>query len=403
MEQILTIKQQMKITVITGLWKRILAVALLGLVLACVEPIDIETGTYENALVIEGTITNELSIQEILLSRTYPLEEKGPSQERNADVRVVSGSNVYQFTEVEPGKYASVQPFRAVQGEQYTLEITTSNGAKYSSEPEELPQSSGISSLYAEKTTFQGETGVAILVDVAGPEAASGYYRYDFSETYKIVSPFKFDLDARLINGEFVEFPKTKEETICYVTEASQKIFLANTNIQAGNDLDAFLIKFMEFSNFKTAHRYSILVRQFSISEETFSYYETLKDFSESESLFTQNQLGLINGNVFSVSDPGEPVVGIFSVAGISSERIFFDFEDIYGGVDFGIDAHVKCEVLYPPTGTAKEREAIGGQLENGSLKYLGFEMGVGYRFIKTGCVDCTVFGSNVAPEFWEE
>ncbi|WP_324719613.1 DUF4249 domain-containing protein [Salinimicrobium sp. HB62] len=393
----------MRIKKIKDAYKIIMLLTLLGSVIGCVEPIEIETGTYENALVIEGTITNELSHQEILLSRTYPLEESGPSLERNADVRVVSSSNVYQFSEVEPGRYSSVQPFKAVQGEQYILEITTSNGDEYSSEPEELPQGSTISSLYAEKLNFEGETGVAILVDVTGPEATSGYYRYDYSETYKIVSPFKFNLDARVVNGEFVEFPKTKEETICYVTEESQEIFLANTNVQAGSDLDAFLIKFMEFSHFKTAHRYSILVRQFSISEESYSYYQTLKDFSDSESLFTQNQLGLINGNVFSVSDPGEPVVGIFTVARVSSERIFFDFEDFYGDLDFGIDAHVKCEVLYPPTSTVNDREAIGGQLENGSLKYLGFEMGVGYRFIKTGCVDCTVFGSNVPPDFWQE
>ncbi|MHA6280048.1 DUF4249 domain-containing protein [Salinimicrobium sp. CAU 1759] len=386
-----------------GAWLKILVIVFLGSSLGCVEPIEIETETYENALVIEGTITDELTNQLILLSRTYPLEESGPSEERNADVRVVSKSTVYKFAEVEPGKYASVQPFRAVQGEQYILEITTSNGDEYASEPEELPQNSAISSLYAEKTTFEGETGVAILVDVTGPAATSGYYRYDYSETYKIVSPFKFDLDAQVINGEFVEFPKTKEETVCYVTEASQKIFLANTNVQAGNDLNAFLIKFMEFSSFKTAHRYSILVRQFSISEESYSYYQTLKDFSDSESLFTQNQLGLINGNLFSVSDPDQPVVGMFTVAGVSSERIFFDFEDFYGDLDFGIDEHVKCEVLFPPTSTVNERKAIGGQLENGSLKYLGFEMGVGYRFIKAGCVDCTIFGSNVAPDFWEE
>jgi hypothetical protein len=377
------------------LWTKTLLMALLGLFVGCVEPIDIEAGTYENALVIEGTITNELSLQEILLSRTYSLEEDGSSEERNADVRVVSGTTVYQFAEVEPGKYISVQPFRAVQGEQYTLEITTSNGDKYSSDPEELPQGSEIRSLYAEKTTFEGEAGVAIQVDVTGPEATSGYYKYDYSETYKIVSPYKTFNDARLINGQFVEFPKTKEETICYVTEASQEVLLANTNIQSGSDLEAFLIKFMKYSNFKTAYRYSILVRQLS-------YYQTLKDLSVSESLFTQNQLGLINGNVFSLTNPDEPVVGMFSVAGVSSERISFNFEDFYGNIDFGIDKHVKCEVLRPNLATLKEREVIAAQMEAGIIKYFGKDE-KGTRFAKAECIDCTLLGSNTPPDFWEE
>lgn len=385
---------------------KIIAVALLGVLGGCVEPIDIETATYENALVIEGTVTNELEVQEVLLSRTYPLEESGPSQERNADVKVVSGTEEFQFTEVEPGRYRSVEAFGAVQGRQYILEIITSNGNQYSSQPEELPQSSGISSLYAEKTTFQGETGIAIFVDVTGPEATSGYYRYNFTETYKIVSPFSYNFDLEVINGEFVEIPKTREETVCYTTEASNEVLLANTNLQAGNDLEAYLIKFMERKNYRTAHRYSILVRQFSISEEAFSYYETLKDFSESENLFAQNQLGLINGNVFSVSDPNEPVIGMFTVSGTSSKRIFFNFEDFYNRQEFIPNAHVECELLLPPTATVAQRNVLGEQLRIGDIKYLGFEVGDPaniYRFARAGCVDCNLFGTNTAPDFWEE
>ncbi|MHA6280049.1 DUF4249 domain-containing protein [Salinimicrobium sp. CAU 1759] len=391
---------------ISRLWTKILVVALMGLFVDCVEPVDIETGTYENALVIEGNITNELSIQEIFLSRTYPLEESGPSHEINAVVKVVSGTDIYSFIEVEPGRYRSLEVFQAVQGRQYTLEISTLNGNQYSSQPVELPQSSGITSLYAVKTTFEGETGIAILVDVTGPEATSGFYKYAFLETYKIVSPFSYSFDVEVIDGEFVEIPKTREETVCYTTEASKEVLLANTNLQSGNDLEAYLIKFMGRRNYRTAHRYSILVRQFSISEEAFSYYETLKDFSESENLFAQNQLGLINGNVYSVNDPDEPVVGIFSVAGVSSKRIFFNFEDFYKRQEFIPSAHVECEVLLPPTATVAQRNALGEQLRIGDLKYLGYEKALPaniYRFIKAGCVDCTLYGSNTAPEFWEE
>lgn len=378
---------------------------LLSGISGCVEPIDIESHTYEDALVIEGIVTSELQHQEILLSRTFRLEENGPAEERNAVVTVVTEGEIYSFNEVEPGRYISVEPFRAVSGKTYTLEITTSDGKKYSSEPEQLSEAPGISNVYAEKTTYRNQEGVAVLLDVNGADASSGFYLYEFSETYKIVSPFSFPKDLVYIDEEFIEVPKTKEERVCYVTEGSQEILLANTNAQSGSDLDRFLVRFMESENFRTAHRYSILVKQYSISGEGYSYYETLKDFSDSESLFSQNQLGLINGNVFSVSDPDEKVIGFFSVAGVSSQRIFFDYEDFYQDDSHRPESHVSgCQVTIPFTATTRSREELAGHLSVGSVKYLGpGEMGVGYRIVKAGCVDCTVFGNNEAPDFWVE
>ena len=46
---------------------------------SCVEPFDIKTITFESALVVEATISNEIKYHEISLSRTFDLEGKGPS------------------------------------------------------------------------------------------------------------------------------------------------------------------------------------------------------------------------------------------------------------------------------------------------------------------------------------
>jgi hypothetical protein len=378
-------------------------VLLLG-VTACVEPIEIESNTYEDALVIEGIVTSELQHQEILLSRTYRLEENGPAKERNAQVWVLSEGESFAFNEVEPGRYVSEDAFRALSGRSYTLEVFTSNGKKYSSEPEQLIEAPGISNVYAEKTNYRNEDGVAVLLDVNPAGGSSGYYLYEFFETFKIVSPFTVTKDLVYRDGEFIEVPKTKEETVCYVTERSKEIILANTNAQSGNDLDRFLVRFIESENYRTAHRYSILVKQYSVSGEAYSYYETLKDFSDSESLFSQNQLGLINGNLFSESDPDEKVIGFFSIADISSQRIFFNYEDFFPKNGPRPDSHVSgCEIIIPDTSTSEDIEELVNQLRMGSVKYFGYEFGVGNKVVKAGCVDCTIFGTNEAPHFWEE
>ncbi|HEU4789157.1 MAG TPA: DUF4249 domain-containing protein, partial [Flavobacterium sp.] len=43
---------------------------------SCTEPYILETNTYEEALVVEATITNELKKQEITLTKTSRFEDK---------------------------------------------------------------------------------------------------------------------------------------------------------------------------------------------------------------------------------------------------------------------------------------------------------------------------------------
>jgi hypothetical protein len=393
----------MIISNVKGLTNFLAIVLLILCTYGCIEPIEIETKTYESALVIEGTLTNESSHQEILLSRTYELEENEASKETNAQVQVLDNSNVYDFEEVEPGRYVSVEPFQAVSGKAYILEVTTSDGNKYSSEPEQLPQTPGLLDLHAERISYGNEDGVAVFVNVDGAGEKSAYYLFEFEETFKIVSPFDFDRDLVYRNGQFVEVPKTREEEICYVTEPSEEILLANTNSQSSNDLNEFLVRFIDGENYRTAHRYSILVRQYSISVDAFSYYETLKDFSDSESIFSETQLGHINGNLNSLSDPNEKVIGFFSVAEVNAQRLFFDFEEFYSRKEFIPDSHISlCEVLAPPINTEAEIRALKDQIERGSVKYIGMEVDQ-HLFVRARCVDCTFFGTNVPPDFWEE
>lgn len=375
----------------------------------CVEPIDLTTETFESALVIEATITDELEQQEISLSRTFQLEEDGPSEESNADVRVVSSAGEqYQFRETSPGRYVSVNPFQAEAGKTYTLEITTADGRDYSSEPSSLPASSNLQDLHAERTTVRGEEGVALFLDAQASGNSSGYYIYRYEETYKIISPFTYPLDLIYVNGNFVEVTKTKEERVCYNTVGSQEIVLANTTAQTGNDLDDFLLRFLKIDDEKIRHRYSILVKQYAVSEDAFSFYETLKDFSGSDNLFSQNQPGFINGNVFSVSNADEKVIGFFNVAAVDTERIFFDFLDFFEQSEIPY-IYRECEIGRPSIENPVQMESFGALLMSGRVKYLGFtnlpgKPGEGpYRVVQANCVDCTLKGSNEAPEFWTE
>tara|TARA_R100001369_G_scaffold92244_3_gene136387 strand:- start:4159 stop:5337 length:1179 start_codon:yes stop_codon:yes gene_type:complete len=382
----------------------------------CVEEIDFETETFESALVVEATITDINEQQNIKLSRTFQFEEDGPTPESNAQVSIIDETGgKYNFVESEEsGTYVSTTAFAAVANHSYQLKITTANGRNYESTPVHLPQGVQIDNLSAERGTSTNGSGVSILLDSYNPEGTSNYYRFEYEETYKIVSPYDSNKDLILVNDTppytFDIVPKTREEKVCYNTKPSTEIIIANTNSLTEDRLSSFEVKFIDRENPIISKRYSILVKEYVLSFESYTFYETLKSFSGSESLFSQVQPGFIPGNITSVTNEDEKVIGIFEATPVSSKRIFFNYIDFFNSDDgepgsFAEDCMISRPDVIP------DGRPLGTLIKIGSVKFLGVATGPGdfttgfgpYNVVPTPCMDCNVFGTNVAPDFWEE
>lgn len=382
-------------------------ITLLFSTLSCTEEIDFETQTFESALVVQASLTNENKIQQVVLSRTFPFEADGPPAESGATILITSDAGVdYMFQESpDSGIYKSTTPFAAIVGRSYTLNITTSNGRNYQSEPEVLKAGTSIGQVYAERDVdSENNVGVSILLDAFDPGNNSKYYRFEYEETYKIVSQFTSQQDLIINeNQQLVLVPKTEEEQICYNTIASKNIALATTNSLAEDRLTRYPINFLDVRSPKVGNRYSILVRQYVISRAAFDFYETLKSFSDSESLFSQVQPGFIRGNIASTENESEKVIGFFDVSTVSEKRIFFNFQDLFSDGYIPQPFSGGCETSRPSI------PSLFGLIQNNSVKYYFTPTeppapGEGpYTVLPTICIDCRTFGSNVVPDFWEE
>lgn len=388
---------------------KIFSLALITFLLkGCVEPYEIETQAFQNMLVVEATITNEFTFQEIKVSQTVPLEEQVRLGESNASVKIVDDAqNVYLFEENEPGIYVSSSKFAAQPNREYHLEIETKRGKSYLSEPTMLVQGTKIDDLKAIRTENpQGEDGVAIILDSDGD---SDYYRYEYVETYKIVSNFAILKDLVYVLNEddvpvLTLVAKTKEERVCYGTDYSSDIVLSGAQSLTENKLDNFLVRFLKTGNPKISHRYSILVKQYAIGSAAYSFYQTMKELAVSENLFSQSQPGFINGNIYAADNPEEKVIGFFSVSSVDVERIFFSFTDFYDPNAAQPSFASNCAPVRPSW------KDLGIFITNDNYRF--FEESApppgdfvfplsDYVFVPAGCVDCTVFGSNKVPEFW--
>lgn len=381
---------------------------------SCVDPYQLQTSNYEEAIVIEASITNEVTKHEVKVSKTYRLEDdNGNASITDAEVFVTDSDGVQYNFEFDTNSYKSTSEFAALPEKQYTLTINTSNGKTYKSTPKKLTTVNQIESVVPiVKTNLDGERGVSITVNSFDPTNTSKYYRYEYEETSKVTAP-KWRPAYAIVNPDnsgvvghpYIELlNRTAEARICYTPNKSNTIILTNTNNLIEDRVSEFEIKFLNQSDYTIAERYSILVKQYVESLESYTYYRILQELSQSGDVLSPNQPGFIAGNLFSVDNPNEKVVGYFNVSSVSEKRIFFNYTDLFPGEAlppyFDTCEEFEFNYCFDPAPAECDGTRLNGLVLNNALIYYQIS-GLNYTFIKPVCGDCTSFSSNIRPEFW--
>ena len=384
---------------------------ILFLFFSCVEPIDVETITFENYLVVEASITNELKKHTVKLSRTIEIDQSSESKETGANVVIKDNlGNNYQFKEVSSGEYESLNEFIAEENKEYTLIITTRTGNTYTSNAQKLTSEAQIEKLTTKvKTSIEGFEGVEIAVQGFSLNNNSNYYRYTYEETYKISPPFWSDEELSIVSDRRpfqVEVVKrTVDNENCYKTINSAQLILNETKTLAEDRVN-FPVRFILNTDFIISKRYSILVKQYVQTFEAYNYFNTLKKLSSSENVFNQAQPGFVTGNIVSEDNQNEKVIGFFEVSSVSEKRIFFNYEDIFP--NNSIDFLASCDFVAPILFDAYTGDSplVNLLKDNSHTYYKENDTGLPYfegkyLLVPKICGDCTVLGSNVKPTFW--
>lgn len=380
---------------------------------SCVEEINLTNeAPLESVLVVEATITNELKTQEIYLSRSYALETEGPLIENNATIDLEnSEGTVISFQQGEDGIYYSTIDFAAEPNTSYTLNIQTSDGRQYQSTAMVLTTNTAIGDVYIERGFNENnEEGISIFVDAFDPTGTSRFYRYTYEETYKIIAPFWVPQDLVLVSENPLAFEfqfKQEEQRVCFNTVNSTEILLENTNSFVDDRVERFRVRFISRNNYIMSHRYSILVKQFIQSAEAHQFYNTLKELSNEDNIFSNIQPGFLTGNISSTINPSELVAGFFEVVSSDSQRVYFNYEDEFP--DEPLPPYVSnCGLSAPefltPGGTSPLKDAISSGFKYFSENDGSVPLALGpYFLVEPFCGNCTVLGTNIVPDFWED
>ncbi|TCP24604.1 uncharacterized protein DUF4249 [Tenacibaculum skagerrakense] len=395
---------------------------LIGLLIidSCIEPVEFSTISVDSNLVVNGILTNELKNHTVELSRTIPIDSTKLSPEKNATVFVTDNTGaIYNFQETEDGTYTSINTFSAEAAKKYTLNIETSNGQKYTSSEEMLPGTATVGDL--DISIEENEISqIQELVIKANSNPSSGdgnYYRYEYDETYKIKTPIWSQKKLLIISDtnpyEFELVDKTPEEDgigFCYGNQKSKKVLVTETLSLSQDQVIGFPIRQIPLDSYIIGIRYSILVKQYVINQNTFDFYTLLDKFSNPDDIFSQTQVGNIPSNVTSVDNPQEDkVLGFFEVSSLSTKRIFLNREDITE-VDFENYQNLgSCaERVNPEIEDSRGRSPLLNRLRTGWIyqsppDVLIIPPNKPYQLALKICGDCSHLGPVNPPDFWTE
>ena len=353
----------------------------------CIEPFaPPEITSAEQYLVVDGSLnTSPEGSSQIKLSKTQNIyDESGPKAEPRAKVTVEGdkGSS-FAFVEASPGVYnLAAKSFRDT--EKYRLRIKTSAGKEYLSAYVPVVKNPPIDSL-----TYKvrpDRTGVQIYVNTHDPLDKTRFYRWSYDETWQYSMPLYSSYV--LVGKEIVS--RLENINTCWSNATPTNIVLGSTIKLSKDIIKDQGVAFVSALSGKLQAKYSILVKQYALTQDEFEYWNTLSKTTERTGSLFDPQPAEVTGNIKSVSNSSELVFGYFSASNRQEQRLF---------VSEYLSRGLQCD----PTDTltaAEVRESLDlivtEYYEEGSFRPQ-------YIMGSTNCTDCRLLGgTNNRPLFWK-
>ncbi|MEQ8686142.1 MAG: DUF4249 domain-containing protein [Imperialibacter sp.] len=373
----------------------------------CVEPFEPETGGFKSVLVVEGNISDADEPYLITVSRTAPLDASGAIPEKGAFVQVKDEEGAaFLFTEVAPGKYHSNPlDFIGCSGKNYTLSIITSSNQRYESDVVTLKPTPPIDSIYFEpemRLTDAGDSldGIRIMVDAHDPLGTSEYYKYSWTETYEIRPhyPSYYEWNFSVTPPAFVR--RNPEINLCFKTDTCRQVLVTSTANLKTDRVSEFEVNYVSTVSFRIKSRYSILVRQQTLSEKSFRYWSEVQKTSESLGTLFDPQPYQLTGNVHNIDDPEEPVLGYFDASSVAQKRIFIDREKDLRSLTYPAEPCINQLKTFSPQ---EEGDVFKDEFNLFiSWGYLIVDA-EGLLWAPPECADCRLYGTLEKPDFWPD
>lgn len=368
---------------------QVLFFSLLLLLNGCIVQFIPEISEDQELLVVEGILTDQTGPNTIKLSKSLPLGGKNAAKPLNGCSVTITDDlgSIFTLFETVAGTYVTSGYFHGMIGRSYTLHIKINDGNRnlnYQSFPMEMKPVPPIDSIYYEKVIFNEKymgsipaEGAQIYLNTHDPENSCKFYRWEYAETWEFRLPYLVP------------------NSTCWISSNSDKINIKSTASLAEDRILRYPLNFVSNMTDRLKVKYSILVNQYSLSEDEFAYWEKLQNITEQVGGLYDITPASIPSNIWCIENPGEKVLGYFSVSASSSKRIFI--KDRFLGL---IDLYNNC---------ISDTVFDGGPIPNlNTYVWVIIDHQSPpnpYRVLTSvkGCYDCSVRGTPIEPVYWRD
>lgn len=368
--------------------------ALIAVAVGCREKYNITPKSSDlSALVVEGILVSNGQTTNIRLSRSTKLNSAAvlvPVTGAKVTVESNVGTAI-SLTEGASGGYSGNLTLDV--SKTYRLRIVTKEAKEYLSDFVPVKNTPDIDSV-----TWKWENdGVMFYVNTHDAQNSSKYYRWDYEETWEIVSPYYSVFKVE--NGAIVprNFP-AEDVSHCWKYGYSNTIMIGSTAQLTSDVLANQSLYYLPKNSEKIGVRYSVLVKQVTLTKEAYDFYYQMKKNTEQLGSIFDALPSELRGNIHCTTVPDELVIG-FVAAGDQKEKRIFIASNQVPQWQYSYSGCISILVPNKPDSLKKYMQAYTPYDQDLPSP---FGPPSGYYFSTAACSDCTQRGgSNIKPSYW--
>jgi hypothetical protein len=359
----------------------------------------------EQALVVEGLITDQPGVYTMEISLSTPLWSNGTKAAMVGCTVWITDDNGGTFNLTEGEKFGTYltdpATFRGEAGRIYTLHIIANErlgNLYYESYPTKMIATPPVDSVYYEKRLFNQEgfgtvEGCQIFLNTHDPAGECRFYRWEYNETWEFSLP-----------DNYTVLNKT-----CWRSENSAGILIKNSSSLENEKITHFPLLTISNPVDRLSVKYSLHVNQFSLNEDEFYYWEKIKNMTEETGGLYDVIPASISSNVYCPDDVTKKVLGYFSVSAVKSKRIFIKDNFVNRNMEYfnciADTIHKSGSVWVKYNYATHRNDTISGEGTSYwvLIDYPGSVPPTRMITWEKGCADCTTRGTIYKPDFWPD